>query len=529
MRKYFLLVVSVFAILFFMNCSKTEDETIFEEEEEEEIIVEETFNYTSAATYNLNVVYFIPKDKKDNLESHRRLSEILLQGQNFYKENMIDNGFGDKTFNMLVDKEKNKIKIDYVVGQYDASYYPYECGGNKMIPEIEAYYAVNPAKKNSEHYLVLTPVDDPKNSDVPYYGLGKWCFATDFNNMDIKHLGTGNTYSENATIYIGGLLHELGHGLNLPHNKEKVSDKSNSEKGTALMGAGNYTYGKSPTFITKASCAILNNNQIFNTTNNAYYSGVSGTIKELAATFENGIINISGTVEADVSVNNISIYNDPADDDADYDAVTWFAPITANNTFTISMPINELHKKENTEYVLRILLNHTNGDITRLSYAYKFENGIPIIDFGEKEYVSKTSWSIKSVSSEEASGQENTGLAAAILDNDASTYWHSCWSSSCASATYPHSITVDVGEGLTVDGFAFIQRNTLSRAIKEVEIFVSDDNITWTSVGNYILNNVNTAQNIRLTNKATFRYFKIEAKSSHDGDRFAALAEVYCF
>lgn len=529
MRTYFLSIVSVFAILFFMNCTKADDESAIVEEEEEEIIVEETFNYTSNATYNLNVVYFIPKDKKDNLESHRRLSEILLQGQNFYKENMIENGFGDKTFNMLVDKEKNRIKIDYIVGQYDASYYPYEGGGNKMIPEIEAYYAANLNKKNSDHYLVLTPVDDPKNSDAPYYGLGKWCFATDFNHMDIKHLGTGDAYSENATIYIGGLLHELGHGLNLPHNKEKVSDKSNSEKGTALMGAGNYTYGKSPTFITKASCAILDKNQIFSTTKDTFYSGASGSVKELAANFENGTINISGTVVADVAVHNISIYNDPADDNADYDAVTWCTPVTAENTFSISMPINELHKKENTEYVLRILLNHTNGNITRLSYAYKFENGVPIIDFGEKEYVDKSNWSIKSVSSEETSGQENTGLATAILDNDSATYWHSCWSGSCAGAAYPHAITVDVGEYLTVNGFAFIQRNTLSRAIKNIEISVSDDTITWTSVGDYTLNNVNTAQNIRLENQVTFRYFKIEATASHDGDRFAALAEVYCF
>jgi len=529
MRKYFISLVSVFTIVCLFNCSNSENESVLEEEEEEEIIVEETFNYTSAATYNLNVVYFIPKDKKDNLESHRRLSEILLQGQNFYKKNMIANGFGDKTFNMLVDKEKKKIKIDYVVGQYNASFYPYEGGGNKMISEIEAYYASNPDKKNSDHYLVLSPVDDPKNSDAPYYGLGKWCFATDFNNMDVKHLGAGNTYSENATIYIGGLLHELGHGLNLPHNKEKVSDKSNSEKGTALMGAGNYTYGKSPTFITKASCAILNNNQIFSSSNDTYYSGASGSVKGLEATFKNGTINISGTVEANVSVNNISIYNDPADDNADYDAVTWYTPVTSGNTFSMSMPINELHKKVNTEYVLRILLNHTNGDITRLSYAYKFENGIPIIDFGEKEYLSKINWSIKSISSEETSGQENTGLETAILDNDSATYWHSCWSGNCAGATYPHSITVDVGTDLTVNGFAFIQRNSLSRAIKEVEISVSNDNITWTSVGNYTLNNVNTAQNIRLTNRATFRYFKIEAKSSHDGDRFAALAEVYCF
>ncbi len=529
MKHYFFTIISIITLTFFYNCSKSdnglnnEDNSIPKEEPEE------TFNYTSSAKYNLNIIYFVPKGSKSRKDSHRRLSEILLQGQEFYKKNMNDYGFGNKTFNLLVDAQKKRIKITYIDGNLSASGYPYEGGGNKMIPEIEAYYNTNPNEKNSDHYLVLSPVSDPTTSDVPYYGLGKWCFASDFDDMDIKHLGTGTSLGTRATTYIGGLLHELGHGLNLPHNKEKVSDFSNSNKGTCLMGSGNYTYGSAPTFLSEASCSILNNNQVFNNSSGTFYTGATASIKNLQASFENNNINISGTVETDVTVNSISIYNDPADDNADYDAVTWATKLEADNTFSINMPISELHKKENTEYVLRLLLNHTSGDITRLSYAYKFVNGIPIIDFGEKDYLNKSKWVIESFSTEESSGQENTGLASAILDNNNETYWHSCWNGSCASANYPHSITVDTGETIAVEGFAFTQRKTLSRTIKDIEIFISDDNATWISLGNYILKNVNTIQNIRLDNQATFRYFRIEAKSSYDGDRFAALAEVYCF
>ena len=226
MKQSFFTVISIITLAFFYNCSKSDSGLNNEDNSTPKEETEETFNYTSSAKYNLNIIYFVPKGSKSRKDSHRRLSEILLQGQEFYKKNMNDYGFGDKTFNLLVDAQKKRIKITYIDGNLSASGYPYEGGGNKMIPEIEAYYNANPNEKNSDHYLVLSPVSDPTTSDVPYYGLGKWFFASDFDDIDIKHLGTGNTLGTRATTYIGGLLHELGHGLNLPHNKEKVSDPS---------------------------------------------------------------------------------------------------------------------------------------------------------------------------------------------------------------------------------------------------------------------------------------------------------------
>ena len=36
--------------------------------------------------------------------------------------------------------------------------------------------------------------------------------------------------------------------------------------GTALMGSGNYTFGTSPTFLTPASCALLDACEVFSVT-----------------------------------------------------------------------------------------------------------------------------------------------------------------------------------------------------------------------------------------------------------------------
>ena len=44
------------------------------------------------------------------------------------------------------------------------------------------------------------------------------------------------------SIFIGGVIHELGHALGLPHNRERPDQKE--ALGTALMGSGNRTYGE---------------------------------------------------------------------------------------------------------------------------------------------------------------------------------------------------------------------------------------------------------------------------------------------
>jgi len=521
-------------VLFATSCSKNSEETkitqsVEEEEKQNPTSDQETFNYASSGTYNLNIVYFVPKDSKARIDSHRRLSEILLNGQEFYRNEMIRNGFGDKTFHLLVDDEKNRVKIDFIEGHSSAATYPYEGGGVKMIEEIEAYYDKNPSKRNSDHYLVLSPVENPQEADAPYYGLGKWCFATDYDDMDIKYLGGNSTLSNLATTYIGGLLHELGHGLNLPHNKEMMSQTNSSDFGTALMGSGNYTYGSTPTFLTAASCAILENNQVFSPNNNDYYTGANGKVDEITATFDNGNINLTGTLNTDIPVNSISIYNDPSDDEADYDAVSWVAKVE-NDQFEIAMPVAELYKKQNIDYVLRLLLNHTNGDISRLSYQYEFKNGVPLFGFGKRDYIDRTDWSIASFSSQEDSGGEgDTGRASDILDGNLETYWHSCWQGSCTNNEYPHSLIVDAGASTTIDGFTFVQRQNLSRSVKNIEIRVSNDNETWQSLGNFNLANINTAQHIQLDNSISFRYFELVSKSAHDGQQFASLAEVLCF
>ena len=141
----------------------------------------------------------------------------------------------------------------------------------------------------------------------------------------------------------------------------------------------------------------------------------------------------------------------------------------------------------------------------------------------------RSGWVVVDYSTQEDQGGEgSTGRAADVLDGDINTYWHSCWAGGCV-ATYPHHITVDMGQNNDIDGFRFVQRQSLSRTVKDIELQGSNDNSTWTSLGDYVLQNIANPQDIDLLSTQNFRYFKFIAKSSYDGTENAAMAEIMPF
>ncbi len=111
---------------------------------------------------------------------------------------------------------------------------------------------------------------------------GKWCYATDYEGMAYELYNidpiTGEAINPTplTTNLIGGLLHELGHGLNAPHVGPTLSQKNDSQFGISLMGSGNTTYGKKPTFMHHTTAAIMNNCQLSATTDKTYYETTTG-------------------------------------------------------------------------------------------------------------------------------------------------------------------------------------------------------------------------------------------------------------
>ncbi len=139
--------------------------------------------------------------------------------------------------------------------------------------------------------------------------------------------------------------------------------------------------------------------------------------------------------------------------------------------------------------------------------------------------LSKSGWSINSFSSEETSGEGAVnGRAATLIDGSQSTYWHSRWTTTAAN--YPHQIVIDLGSNKTAKGLSLVQRNSLSRAVKNFQVLTSTDNVNFTAVNNYVAQNAAGVQYFDFGSTKTLRYLKVIANSAQDGLQFAALAEL---
>ena len=495
-----------------------------------------TYTYTSDKAQNLNVVYFIPNDVAVPVDYHRRLSEILLNAQDFFGKEMQRNGYGLKTFGLLKDDSKKRIKLIEIKGRLGKAAYPSNGGYVAVQTEIADYKSTHGSEFTSDHYLVIIPAytydANGEPGGPPFYGVGKTCFALDYADQDVKYLGAGGTLGNRATKWIGGMIHELGHGLNLPHNRQKAV--SENALGMSLMWAGNSTWGVSPTFLTAADCAVLNTNQVFNNDGKFYYTPVTASVQRINGEYnaaKNAII-IKGKFKSSAVVTDVVYFNDPNVNNEgtgvnkDYNSIAWTSKPISADSFYIEMPVADLvEKTDNIPYEFKVKLVHENGTLVETFYSYTFLGGLPIIEFSSRDEISKQGWSVIGFSSEETSGEGSTnGRASMLIDGNASTYWHSRWTSN--ATVYPHELVIDMGTLKTANGLSIIQRGGLSRAIKDAELFISNDGASYTSVGAYAFSNINGVQYFNFSSAKSFRYFKLVAKSAWDGLQFASLAEV---
>ncbi len=484
--------------------------------------VEDERKYTSA--YQLNVVYFVPTDNPPKPNHEERISEILLHVQSFYGKYMKRWGYGERSFGLPME-DGNTVDITRINADGPASDYPYHGGGSAVKEEVQAYMEANPRAKTSDHYLVLLP-ENEDGVGAPYYGLGQgWAFATDREVMDVDNLGR----ERDATVYIGGLAHELGHGLLLPHTTHHASE--NEQLGMALMDAGNSTYGDAPTFLTKRSAAILNVGQLFSETEGEFYGSARARLNSIKGTVEDGKVVVKGTYETDMPVSEAIVYQDP-EGRSNYNAMGWVASVSGQQ-FKTQMPVAELTKTNaGTNYEIYVRLVHENGTLSSFpvtTYAFE-ESGKPKVNFDlgpRDDTIDRKGWQIVDFSSEEV-GYDR--YASNILDGDVSTFWHSRWSDRDPSPTHPHFVTIEMGdEPSGVQGLELVQRQNGQRNIRGLKVEVSTDGESWTLMGAYELEKTTVAQSIRFGREEDVRYVRLTTRSSWDESGLASLAEVRAF
>lgn len=129
------------------------------------------------------------------------------------------------------------------------------------------------------------------------------------------------------------------------------------------------------------------------------------------------------------------------------------------------------------------------------------------------------------VSSEETTGEGAVnGHAAALIDGNNNTYWHSEWY--YATAVYPYTLVLNAGGPVTAKGMYFVPRNSTAQRPKNIDIYTSTDNVNWTFVGSTIITNAFARYEYLFPASKTAQYYKVILKNAWTNTPNAALAEM---
>lgn len=328
----------------------------------------------------LRVVYFTPQDREPLADHAARLDRIMDDVSDFYRDGL--KRFGIDSAGLPLEKKDGRLVIHLVRGKKPASEYHHESGDITHQEIREALRGT--IDLDREHVLVLYSLctkepDGRYIFDAPYYGMGgscqRWgfCHAADCEVLDPGLLTakekpmvfTEHYYPRKEmsvaqfnSMYLGGIAHELGHGLGLPHDSGGPAERA---FGVSLMGGGNLHYredlwgGRSPAFFSRTSALQLISHPLITGSDRGRWEPTDAPFLNLEFSERDGALAIKGDVGGKIPAYAVvaSVWN--TKDRTDHQAVS-FPVLVRGGNFDLALPA-----MAKGVYRLRLASMHVNG------------------------------------------------------------------------------------------------------------------------------------------------------------------------
>jgi hypothetical protein len=338
----------------------------------------------------LHVIAWRANDRDFPADQQPRLDRMMGHIEAFYRREMDRHGFGPRSIRLDRDAD-GKLIVHEVTGE--AAWADYKgSDGNRIREECKPVLREKGIDLDRETVMIFTNLAewDPEKLSFrhksPYYASGDWRRGTAW-QLDSPELDATNlplteplirdgqygriSLGKHNSIFVGGIAHELGHALGLPHCRERADE---AVRGTALMGSGNRTYGDEErdegkgSFLTLAHALRLASHPQFSGSIKGLGTPGTATFDDLstAVTGDGKAFHIEGRVSGSPPVYAIVGYLDP-EGGSDYDARTVSATPDAEGRF--SLDCTPLVPDKAGE--VRLLALHANGATSGFAQPYR--------------------------------------------------------------------------------------------------------------------------------------------------------------